>query len=313
MIKFFWIPREVWCYVVIPIFGILIFYLIFNLFYSRKKGTYYYNYVVDFVYSTLGIIFCGLLFCLLLGYSLATLQILSTNNLIRVYFLLAFILVILPIIPFGFLIYVISVFYKNLKRKAILDIELRNEINGNYVKSNNNINNSINSNDTSDKENFKEEMPKEYDSSNDVKTNTNDDININESSDTHNNIDTDIIENNDDLNINNKEHEQAGITEKDYLSVIGIETHNNQIINHDNNQNLQQDKSLQLDECEPKLKSDYKEKFDDTLIRKNNYQNNNQHNKKNKYYYKNHYNKYNGKYYYHKNNNKKEIEKNINN
>ena len=133
MIKFFWIPKEVWYYVVFPIFGILIFYLIFNLFYSRKKGTYYYNYVVDFVYSSLGIVFCGLLFCLLLGYSIATLQILSVNNLIKVYSLLTVILVILPIIPAGFLIYVISVFCKNLKRKEILDKNLEAEINGETI------------------------------------------------------------------------------------------------------------------------------------------------------------------------------------
>ena len=133
MIKFIWIPKEVWYYVAFPIFGILIFYLLFNLFYSKKKGTYYYNYVVDYVYSTLGIVFCGLLFCLLLGYSIATLQILSTNNLMKVYTLLTFILIILPIIPAAFLVYVISVFYKNLKRKEVLDKNLEAEMNGETI------------------------------------------------------------------------------------------------------------------------------------------------------------------------------------
>jgi len=148
MIKFFWIPKEVWYYVVFPIMGILIFYLIFNLFYSRKKGTYYYNYVVDYVYSSLGTIFCGLLFCLLLGYSIATLQILGTNNLIKSYPLLTIMLIILPIIPTVFLIYVISVFYRNLKRKEKLDINLEAKINGENI-SNFNLNN--NKHDIDDK------------------------------------------------------------------------------------------------------------------------------------------------------------------
>ncbi len=133
MIKFFWVPKEVWYYVVFPIFGILIFYLIFNMFYSRKKGTYYYNYVVDYVYSLLGTIFCGLLFCLLLGYSIATLQILSTNNLIKLYPFLTILLIVLPIIPTIFLIYVISIFYKNFKRKQILDRNLEAKINGEKI------------------------------------------------------------------------------------------------------------------------------------------------------------------------------------
>lgn len=80
MIKFFWMPEEVWYYVVIPIVLILLIYFLFTLFYKKKKGTYYYDYVVDYVYSTLGIVFCSLLFCLLLGYSIATLQILNTNG-----------------------------------------------------------------------------------------------------------------------------------------------------------------------------------------------------------------------------------------
>ena len=130
MIKFFWIPKEVWYYVVFPIFGILIFYMIFNLFYSKKKGFYYYNYVVDYVYSSLATIFCGLLFCLLLGYSIATLQILNTNNLMRAYPFLTILLIILPLIPTGFLIYVISVFYNNLNRKERLDARLESKING---------------------------------------------------------------------------------------------------------------------------------------------------------------------------------------
>lgn len=148
MIKFFWIPKEVWYYVVFPIMGILIFYLIFNLFYSRKKGTYYYNYVVDYVYISLGTIFCGLLFCLLLGYSIATLQILGTNNLIKSYPLLTIMLIILPIIPTVFLIYVILVFYRNLKRKEKLDRTLEAKINGENI-SNFNLNN--NKHDIDDK------------------------------------------------------------------------------------------------------------------------------------------------------------------
>ena len=130
MIKFFWVPKEVWYYVVFPIFGILIFYMIFNLFYSKKKGSYYYNYVVDYVYSSLGTIFCGLLFCLLLGYSIATLQILNTNNLMMAYPFLTILLIVLPLIPTGFLIYVISVFYNNLNRKERLDARLESKING---------------------------------------------------------------------------------------------------------------------------------------------------------------------------------------
>ena len=117
-------PREVWLYVILPILFILIVYFLFWLLYRKKKDTYYYNYVVDYVYSTLGIIFCSLLFCLLLGYSIATIQTLVTTNLIRNYLILAIILTILPIVPACFLVYVIKVFVKNLKRKEQLDSAL---------------------------------------------------------------------------------------------------------------------------------------------------------------------------------------------
>lgn len=121
MLKYFYIPAEVWYYVVIPILIILLIYFVFNLVYHRKKGTYYYNYVVDYVYSTLGVLFCSLLLCLLLGYSIATIQILSEANVIQNNILMFIILLILPIIPTIFLGYVLKVYIKNLKRKRILD------------------------------------------------------------------------------------------------------------------------------------------------------------------------------------------------
>ena len=108
MLKYFYIPAEVWYYVVIPILVILLIYVIFNLLYSKKKGTYYYNYVVDYVYSTLGVIFCSLLLCLLLGYSIATIQILIQANVFQDRIFLVIILFILPLIPLGFLIYVLN-------------------------------------------------------------------------------------------------------------------------------------------------------------------------------------------------------------
>ena len=121
MLKYFYIPAEVWYYVVIPILVILLVYVIFNLLYSKKKGTYYYNYVVDYVYSTLGVIFCSLLLCLLLGYSIATLQILIQAKVAKDSIFLVIVLVILPLIPLAFLIYVLKIYIKNLKRKDILD------------------------------------------------------------------------------------------------------------------------------------------------------------------------------------------------
>ena len=121
MLKYFYLPAEVWYYVVIPVLVILLVYFIFNLIYYKKKGTYYYNYVVDYVYSTLGVLFCSLLFCLLLGYSIATIQILNEVNVIQNNFLLFIVLLILPVIPLLFLIYVLKIYIKNLKRKKILD------------------------------------------------------------------------------------------------------------------------------------------------------------------------------------------------
>ena len=122
-LNFFWLPKEVVYYVIIPMVAILFIYLIFTILYRRKKGTRYYNYVVDYVYSTLGIVFCGLLFCLILGYSIATLQILIVNRIISNYVLLAVVLAILPFIPAAFLIYVVRVYIRNLKRKNQIDKE----------------------------------------------------------------------------------------------------------------------------------------------------------------------------------------------
>ena len=132
--KLFWIPKEVLYYVVIPIVLILLSYFIFYLIYKNKKGTYYYDYVVDYVYSTLGVVFCGLLLSLLLGYSIATFQILITNNAIKTYILLVVLLVILPIIPASFLVYVIKIYLNNLKRKEILDSNLNQNKSTSYCE-----------------------------------------------------------------------------------------------------------------------------------------------------------------------------------
>ncbi len=126
MVKFFFMPKEVWFYVIFPILFIIFVYFLFWLFYRKKKDTYYYDYVVDYVYSTLGIVFCSLLLCLLLGYSIATIQTLITTNLIRRYFVLAILLIILPVVPTCFLVYVLKVYIKNLKRKEKLDAALEN-------------------------------------------------------------------------------------------------------------------------------------------------------------------------------------------
>lgn len=121
MVKYFLMPDEVWYYVVIPMLVILLIYFVFYLLYHKKKGTYYYNYVVDYVYSTLGIIFCSLLFCLLLGYSIATIQILYMTEIIKEHLLLVIFVLVLPFIPTGFLIYILRIYVKNLKRKEHLD------------------------------------------------------------------------------------------------------------------------------------------------------------------------------------------------
>ncbi len=139
MIKFFWMPMEIWYYVIIPIIGILIAYFLFWLLYRNKKGSYYYNYVVDYVYSTLGIVFCSLLFCLLLGYSIATIEIITSAKLISTYLILVIVLIILPVVPACFLVYVIKVYLRNLKRKEILDRDLENKDNFTFGKDKNEI------------------------------------------------------------------------------------------------------------------------------------------------------------------------------
>lgn len=121
MLKYFYIPANVWYYVVIPILIIILIYLVFNFLYRSKKGTYYYNYVVDYVYSTLGVIFCSLLLCLLLGYSIATIQILNEANVIKNNIIILLVLIILPVIPSIFLGYVLKIYIKNIKRKKVLD------------------------------------------------------------------------------------------------------------------------------------------------------------------------------------------------
>ncbi len=132
MVKFFFIPKEVWYYVVIPIALIIFIYFVFWLVYRKRKDTYYYNYVVDYVYSTLGIIFCSLLLCLLLGYSIATIKVLFETNLLNHYIVLVILLAILPIVPACFLGYVLKVYVNNLKRKEKLDLALeQNENNEN--------------------------------------------------------------------------------------------------------------------------------------------------------------------------------------
>lgn len=121
MFNLFMIPAEVWYFAIIPVVLIILLFLVFNIYYKNMKGTYYFNYVVDYVYSFFGIIICSILFSLMLGYSISVIQILNTNNLVSKNLILIIMLSFFSLIPFGFLIYSLYSFVKNLKKKEYLD------------------------------------------------------------------------------------------------------------------------------------------------------------------------------------------------
>jgi len=128
MIKIFWLPKEVIYYAIVPMIIILLIYVIFSIIYKKKKEKdYYYNYVSDHMYATFGIMFFSILFCLLLGYSIATVQVLNLIGIIHEYLILAIIIGILPVVPFAFLMYMTVIYFKNLKYKEKLDNEIRGD------------------------------------------------------------------------------------------------------------------------------------------------------------------------------------------
>lgn len=114
---YFIVPKEVFIYCVFPALAIIIFCLLFWLIYRKKKELPQYAYTLNSVYNIASILICLLLFPLLLGYSVAMLDIINRGILEKVNILIKALLVFLPIIPFGNLLFVLYRFIKNMQLK----------------------------------------------------------------------------------------------------------------------------------------------------------------------------------------------------
>jgi len=123
---YFIIPKAVYFYCIVPAIAIIIASIIFGLIYHKKKGTHYYIYTMNYVYNFASILLCLLLFPLLLGYVLAMAYIINRGLIENVSFIVNFILILLPLIPFVTLAFVSYRFVRNLHYKEQLDEERDN-------------------------------------------------------------------------------------------------------------------------------------------------------------------------------------------
>ena len=128
---YFIIPKAVYFCCILPALIIIVASVLFGVVYRQKKGTKYYAYTLNYVYTIASMLICLLLFPLLLGYCVAMLTIINKGLLLEISLLVKILLIMLPTIPFITLIFVLYKFIKNLelKNKIDNDVDTDTEVN----------------------------------------------------------------------------------------------------------------------------------------------------------------------------------------
>ena len=117
----FTIPSAVYFYCLLPSLLIIIGVLLIMLFSKKQKGSYYYNYKLNYLYNGGSILITILLLPLLLGYSIAMIYLIVNEYLVNIPLIVIIVLALLPVVPLVFFILVTRRFIKTLKMKKELD------------------------------------------------------------------------------------------------------------------------------------------------------------------------------------------------
>lgn len=117
----FTIPRAVYYYCLLPALLIILGVVLVLIFSHKQKGSYYYNYKINYLYNGGSILITILLLPLLLGYSLAMIYLITNEFLVDIPLIVIIILALVPVVPLIFFIVVTVRFIKTLKMKKELD------------------------------------------------------------------------------------------------------------------------------------------------------------------------------------------------
>ena len=116
--KFFMIPKAVYYFCLFPALIIIIASIVFAIVYRKKKGTEHYAYTLNYIYTIVSMLLSLLLLPLLLGYSIAMIEIISRGIVEVVNNGVMIILFLLPLIPLISLIVVFTSYVKGVHFKS---------------------------------------------------------------------------------------------------------------------------------------------------------------------------------------------------
>ena len=115
--QFFIIPKAVYHFCLIPALVIIVASIIIAVWYRRKKDTKHYGYTLNYIYNIVSMLLSLLLLPLLLGYSMAMIEIINRGLIQGMNHVIMLILFLLPLIPLVTLIIVFINYVKGLSHK----------------------------------------------------------------------------------------------------------------------------------------------------------------------------------------------------
>ena len=118
-------------YVIIPLIVIyIIFYIGLKIYEHRnkKKDSNRVNFVMNYWSNAIGILFTAILLSISIGFSLAFTENVRELNAVDENLMLYYFFIVFPVIPLFFLIYYITKFVINIRRKDKLDKEVHEKI-----------------------------------------------------------------------------------------------------------------------------------------------------------------------------------------
>lgn len=118
-------------YVIIPLIVILFLFFIGTKVYEHRnkdKDRDRTNYVINYWSNVMGIIFTAILLSVSIGFSLAFTENVRELNAVDENLMLYYFFIVFPVIPLFFLIYYITKFVINIRRKDKLDKEVHEKI-----------------------------------------------------------------------------------------------------------------------------------------------------------------------------------------
>lgn len=119
--ELFIMPKAVYFQVLLPIFILIIAFLIYYIINKKNKGTYYYTFHLNYVICIMSLLITSMILSLMLGYSLALGKLILLNTLAEEYYFMLGLFIVINIVLLIIFFVLVHKLIKNLNLKKELD------------------------------------------------------------------------------------------------------------------------------------------------------------------------------------------------